>query len=111
MAEYRLTNDFHTNKRIIDDIAIIQSKRLRNKIAGKQNNYLYWQTITLLCFCRFHYPSHEENPKGPSQRYFSQATRRGAFYNIEALTLYLTSIKIRREKGRWTSFQTDQRSK
>ncbi|CDW78220.1 40s ribosomal protein s17 [Stylonychia lemnae] len=30
----RLTNDFHTNKRIIDDIAIIQSKRLRNKIAG-----------------------------------------------------------------------------
>lgn len=26
----RLTGDFHTNKRIIDDIAIIQSKRLRN---------------------------------------------------------------------------------
>jgi small subunit ribosomal protein S17e len=32
----RLTNDFHTNKRIIDDIAIIQSKRLRNQIAGKR---------------------------------------------------------------------------
>mmetsp|Transcript_14383 Transcript_14383/g.10112 ORF Transcript_14383/g.10112 Transcript_14383/m.10112 type:complete len:128 (-) Transcript_14383:170-553(-) len=30
----KLTIDFHTNKRIIDDIAIIQSKRLRNKIAG-----------------------------------------------------------------------------
>ena len=30
----RLTNDFHVNKRIIDDVAIIQTKRLRNKIAG-----------------------------------------------------------------------------
>ena len=31
---YRLTCDFHINKRIIDDIAVIQTKRLRNKIAG-----------------------------------------------------------------------------
>ena len=30
----KLTNDFHTNKRIIDDCTIVQSKRLRNKIAG-----------------------------------------------------------------------------
>ena len=30
----KLTFDFHINKRIIDDIAIIQSKRMRNKIAG-----------------------------------------------------------------------------
>ena len=30
----RLTNDFHVNKRIIDNIAVIQTKRLRNKIAG-----------------------------------------------------------------------------
>ena len=30
----RLTIDFHTNKRIIDDISQIQTKRLRNKIAG-----------------------------------------------------------------------------
>merc|ERR1712196_498995 len=30
----KLTKDFHFNKRIIDDIAIIQSKRMRNKIAG-----------------------------------------------------------------------------
>ena len=29
-----LTLDFHTNKRICDEIAIIPSKRLRNKIAG-----------------------------------------------------------------------------
>ena len=30
----RLTIDFHVNKRILDDVALIQTKRLRNKIAG-----------------------------------------------------------------------------
>mmetsp|Transcript_19587 Transcript_19587/g.59260 ORF Transcript_19587/g.59260 Transcript_19587/m.59260 type:complete len:142 (-) Transcript_19587:176-601(-) len=30
----RLTTDFDTNKRVCEEIAIIQSKRLRNKIAG-----------------------------------------------------------------------------
>jgi len=30
----KLTLDFHTNKRIIDEIAIVPSKRMRNKIAG-----------------------------------------------------------------------------
>merc|ERR1711892_1336183 len=30
----KLTKDFHFNKRIIDDVTIIQSKRMRNKIAG-----------------------------------------------------------------------------
>ena len=30
----RLTLDFHTNKRICDEIAQIPSKKLRNKIAG-----------------------------------------------------------------------------
>merc|ERR1712157_523847 len=30
----KLTKDFHFNKRIIDDVAVVQSKRLRNKIAG-----------------------------------------------------------------------------
>ena len=30
----KLTFDFHINKRIIDDVAVIQSKRLRNKISG-----------------------------------------------------------------------------
>ncbi|GMI58171.1 hypothetical protein TeGR_g12619 [Tetraparma gracilis] len=30
----RLTLDFHTNKRICDEVAIIPSKRMRNKIAG-----------------------------------------------------------------------------
>ncbi|THD20798.1 Ribosomal protein S17 [Fasciola gigantica] len=30
----RLTRDFHTNKKVCADIACINSKRLRNKIAG-----------------------------------------------------------------------------
>jgi len=30
----RLTLDFHTNKRIIDEVATVPSKRLRNKISG-----------------------------------------------------------------------------
>merc|ERR1711907_670790 len=30
----RLTLDFHTNKRIVDEVAITPSKRMRNKIAG-----------------------------------------------------------------------------
>jgi len=30
----RLTLDFHTNKKICDEVAVIPSKRLRNKIAG-----------------------------------------------------------------------------
>jgi len=30
----KMNLDFHTNKRVIDEVAVIQSKRLRNKIAG-----------------------------------------------------------------------------
>ncbi|KAK2961252.1 putative 40S ribosomal protein S17-B [Blattamonas nauphoetae] len=30
----RLTNDFQVNKRIVEQVAILSSKRLRNKIAG-----------------------------------------------------------------------------
>jgi small subunit ribosomal protein S17e len=30
----KMTLDFHINKRIIDEVAVIQTKRLRNKIAG-----------------------------------------------------------------------------
>ena len=30
----KLTSDFDFNKRIIDEVAVIQSKRLRNQIAG-----------------------------------------------------------------------------
>mmetsp|Transcript_16240 Transcript_16240/g.32326 ORF Transcript_16240/g.32326 Transcript_16240/m.32326 type:complete len:122 (+) Transcript_16240:157-522(+) len=30
----RLTKDFQTNKRLVDEVAILPSKRMRNKIAG-----------------------------------------------------------------------------
>ncbi|ORY31364.1 ribosomal protein S17e [Naematelia encephala] len=30
----RLTLDFHTNKRLLDEVAAVPSKRLRNKISG-----------------------------------------------------------------------------
>ena len=30
----RLTLDFHTNKRVVDEVAITPSKRMRNKLAG-----------------------------------------------------------------------------
>lgn len=30
----RLTQDFDTNKRVCEEVAVIQTKRLRNKIAG-----------------------------------------------------------------------------
>lgn len=30
----KLTHDFHTNKRICEEIAVIPSKKMRNRIAG-----------------------------------------------------------------------------
>lgn len=35
----QLTLDFHTNKRVCEEIAIIPSKRLRNQIAGYVNHF------------------------------------------------------------------------
>ncbi|KAL7719123.1 40S ribosomal protein S17 [Entamoeba marina] len=29
-----LTLDFHTNKRVVDEVAVVETKKLRNKIAG-----------------------------------------------------------------------------
>ena len=57
----RLTNDFHTNKRIIDDIAIIQSKRLRNQIAGKLSIHL----VLTLFFVGFTTHMMKRIQKGP----------------------------------------------
>lgn len=45
----RLTLDFQTNKRICDEVAIIPSKRLRNKIAG---------FVTVCCGCVVGYEDH-----------------------------------------------------
>jgi small subunit ribosomal protein S17e len=36
----KLTLDFETNKRICDEIAIIASKRLRNKVSSNKDNLL-----------------------------------------------------------------------
>ena len=30
----KMTSDFHYNKRVLDDVAVIPTKRIRNKIAG-----------------------------------------------------------------------------
>ena len=31
----RLTLDFHTNKRIVDEVAVVPSKRMRNKVTSR----------------------------------------------------------------------------
>jgi ribosomal protein S17E len=41
----RLTLDFDTNKRVCEEIAIIQSKRLRNKIAGFTTVGSVWRAL------------------------------------------------------------------
>ena len=38
----RLTHDFHTNKRIVEEIAIVPSKHLRNQIAGYFDVFLFY---------------------------------------------------------------------
>jgi small subunit ribosomal protein S17e len=44
----RLTTDFDTNKRVCEEIAVIQTKRLRNKIAG-------FTTVSLACCQAYNY--------------------------------------------------------
>lgn len=36
----RLTLDFHSNKRVVDEVAITPSKRMRNKIAGYITHFM-----------------------------------------------------------------------
>ena len=45
----KLTLDFHTNKRVCEEIAIIPSKRLRNKIAGYRSSYVSCIFLLFLC--------------------------------------------------------------
>lgn len=67
----RLTLDFHTNKRICEEIAIIPSKPLRNKIAGfvthlmkrlRHSQVLFIITTTFQSIHRFVHYRLEEFP-------------------------------------------------
>ena len=96
----RLTNDFHVNKRIIDDVAIIQTKRLRNKIAG----------FTTHLMKRI-----ERGPvRGISlklQEEVSTVARNSACLLLFSQSLTSCFYYYRREKERWTSFQRNQKSR
>jgi len=50
----RLTHDFQTNKKIAEDVAIIPSKRLRNKIAGFATVRNFWYLLDM----RVHLQTH-----------------------------------------------------
>jgi len=41
----RLTLDFETNKRVCDEIAVISSKRLRNKVCGAYLRFFFFGDI------------------------------------------------------------------
>ncbi|VEN61766.1 unnamed protein product [Callosobruchus maculatus] len=57
----RLTLDFHTNKRICEEIAIIPTKPLRNKIAGFVTHLmkrLRHSQVSCSTYCEFQYQFH-----------------------------------------------------
>jgi ribosomal protein S17E len=72
----KLSLDFETNKRICDEIAIIASKRLRNKIAG------YTTHLMKVTFTSVHgqtvLTAISAYPTWSCPRYLLQAPRRGA---------------------------------
>lgn len=75
----KLTLDFETNKRICDEIAVIASKRLRNKVGTHNKEDRGGQDTDGLCTdCRLHHTLDEAYPARPSPRYLLQAARRGA---------------------------------
>jgi ribosomal protein S17E len=82
----KLTLDFETNKRICDEIAIIASKRLRNKVRGKSEagaqyaRGLAWEDADegLNSDRWLHHPLDEAYPAWPRPRYLLQASGGGA---------------------------------
>lgn len=44
----RLTLDFHNNKRIVEEVAIIPTKPLRNKIAGTLTIDIRWVFVWVI---------------------------------------------------------------
>ncbi len=76
----KLTLDFETNKRICDEIAIIASKRLRNKVSRSipaQKAGLHDTKVPILIDRRLHHPSYEAHSTRTSPWYLVQAARRG----------------------------------
>jgi len=53
----RLTHDFQTNKKIAEDVAIIPSKRLRNKIAGFATVRNFWYLLDMRVHLQTHFSS------------------------------------------------------
>lgn len=80
----KLTLDFETNKRICDEIAIIASKRLRNKVRYPSAEPklpaqgMVWDTIAYSYLdCRLHHPSDEAHSTRTRSWHFLQATGGG----------------------------------
>ena len=48
----KLTHDFHTNKRVCEEIAVIPSKKLRNKIAGYCKDEKITNIFFYLAYCK-----------------------------------------------------------
>ena len=80
----KLTLDFETNKRICDEIAIIASKRLRNKVGiDPITSYFSFPSVGVHILIleidrRLHYTFDEADSTGTGSRHFLQATRRRA---------------------------------
>ena len=83
----KLTLDFETNKRICDEIAIIASKRLRNKVSksfppvpvfGLSASRICQSNTTASLDCRLHHTFNEAHPARSRPWYLVQATRRRA---------------------------------
>ena len=74
----KLTLDFETNKRICDEIAIIASKRLRNKVGVDERIQKAPKTNIFTSDRRLHHPLDEAYSAWSRPWYFLQAARGGA---------------------------------
>ena len=91
MGEFRLTYDFHINKRIIDDISVIQSKRLRNKIAGNECSRLLLVGFTTHLMKRIQ--------KGPVRGISLKLQEEVSFYPTYSIAINFIIIGKRKKDG------------
>jgi ribosomal protein S17E len=73
----KLTLDFETNKRICDEIAIIASKRLRNKVRPTVADWKISSNMRIETDCRLHYTFDEAHSTRSRPWYLLQAPGRG----------------------------------